>query len=129
MKEKPSSNRCQKIFDEILKLVPDVDWIELRERRKGQLRFPVYMNEKLNETEIEALELSVRSGNCLYRAGYRTIGELVAAIDSREDLKKIRNCGTKSIDEILEQLFCFQYGLLEQGQKIRYINRILELNQ
>lgn len=117
------------LFNEISKLVPNADLEEIRERRNGQMRFPIYINDKLNATEIEALELSVRSGNCLHRAGYRTIGELVEAIDGREDLKKIRNCGSKSIDEIMEQLFCYQYGLLDQGQKIRYITRVLELNQ
>lgn len=129
MKENKNYSKCQMIFDEISKLVPNADLVEIRERRNGQLRFPIYMNSKLNETEIEALELSVRSSNCLHRAGYRTIGELVEAIDSREDLKKIRNCGAKSIDEIMEQLFCYQYGLLDQGKKVRYINRVLELNQ
>lgn len=129
MKENKNCSKCQMIFNEISKLVPNADLEEIRERRNGQMRFPIYINDKLNATEIEALELSVRSSNCLHRAGYRTIGELVEAIDGREDLKKIRNCGSKSIDEIMEQLFCYQYGLLDQGQKIQYITRVLELNQ
>ena len=89
---------------------------------------PIYINEKLRTTELEALELSVRSSNCLHRAGYRTIGELVEAIESSEDLKKIRNCGAKSIDEIMEQLFCYQYCQFDTPQKIKYIKKVLELN-
>ena len=72
--------------------------------------------------------MSVRSSNCLHRAGYRTIGELVEAIESGDDLRKIRNCGARSIDEIMEKLFCYQYEQLDEGQKVRYINKVIELN-
>lgn len=72
--------------------------------------------------------LSMRSGNCLHRAGYRTIGEIVEGIESSEDLKRIRNCGAKSVDEIMEKLFCYQYSLIDNSKKVSYINRVLELN-
>lgn len=97
-------------------------------RRNGKLKFPIYISEKLRTTELEALELSVRSSNCLHRAGFKTIGELVEAIDGSEDLKKIRNCGSKSVDEIMEKLFCYQYYQLEATQKMKYINSVLDLN-
>ena len=122
------SEKFQKVFNEILMLVPTGEFAEIKSRRGSKLRFPIYINDKLKNTEIEALELSVRSNNCLHRAGYRTIGELVEAIESSEDLKKIRNCGKKSIDEIMEQLFCYQYYQLDHSQKINYINRIIYLN-
>ena len=122
------SDKCQRIFDEILMLVPTADFSEIKERRGGKLQYPIYINEKLRNTELDALELSVRSSNCLHRAGYTTIGELVEAIESSEDLKRIRNCGAKSIDEIMEQLFCYQYSLLDTSQKIKYIQKVLQLN-
>lgn len=128
-KEIIMSDKCQQVFDEILKLVPTANFAEIKKNRGGKLRYPIYINDRLMETELEALELSVRSSNCLHRAGYRTIGELVEAIESSEDLKKIRNCGTKSIDEIMGQLFCYQYGLLPNERKVGYINKVLELNQ
>ena len=56
-----------------------------------RLRFPVYLGKELLETPIEELELSVRSFNCLRRAGMATVGDLVQNIDTREDLLKIRN--------------------------------------
>lgn len=123
------SEKSQVVFDEILSLVPSANFAEIKRRRGGKLRFPIYINESLMETDLDALELSVRSSNCLHRAGYRTVGELVEAIESSEDLKKIRNCGAKSIDEIMEQLFCYQYNLLGNERKIRYINKVLELNR
>ena len=67
------SEKCQNVFDEILTLVPTTRFSEIKKNRGGRLRFPIYISEKLYETEIEALDLSVRSSNCLHRAGYRTI--------------------------------------------------------
>jgi DNA-directed RNA polymerase subunit alpha len=51
---------------------------------------------------IDELELSVRSYNCLKRAGINTVGELCEK--SMEDLMKVRNMGRKSLDEILAKL-------------------------
>ena len=127
-KEISMIDKCQKVFEEIVTLVPTANFVEIKERRGGKLCYPIYINEKLRTTELDALELSVRSSNCLHRAGYKTIGELVEAIESGEDLKKIRNCGAKSIDEIMEQLFCYQYCQLDTPQKIKYINKVLKLN-
>ena len=123
------SEKCQKVFDEILTLVPTANFSEIKRRCSGKLRYPIYINERLKTTELDALELSVRSSNCLHRAGYKTIGELVESIESGEDLRKIRNCGAKSVDEIMEQLFCYQYTQLKDEKKLKYIRRILELNK
>jgi len=51
---------------------------------------------------IEELDFSVRSNNCLRRAGINTVGDLVAK--SEDDLKKVRNLGTKSLDEVKKKL-------------------------
>lgn len=123
------SEKCQNVFDEILSLVPTARFSEIKKNRGGRLRFPVYITDKLRETEIEALELSVRSSNCLHRAGYRTIGELVESIETFDDLKRIRNCGEKSVREIMEQLFCYQYCQLDASKKVKYIHKVLELNE
>lgn len=126
-KETDMSKKCQEVFNEILLLVPTARFSEIKKSR-GKLKFPIYINETLRTTELDALELSVRSSNCLHRAGYTTIGELVESIDSCEDLKKIRNCGTKSIDEIMSHLFCYQYSQLNPKQKLNYIYKVLEYN-
>lgn len=120
--------RCEEIFMEIMELVPEANIIQIKRRRDGKFRFPIYMNDKLNSTEVDALDLSVRANHCLHRAGFITIGDLVTNINCSEDLKKIRNCGTKTVDEIMEQLFCYQYMQLKDEKKIKYIRRILELN-
>ena len=122
------SERCQKVFDEILRLVPTNRFSEIKKERHGKLIFPIYITEELMTTDLEVLELSPRSSNCLHRAGFKTVGELVLAINGPEDLKKIRNCGVKSVDEIMEQLFCYQYCRLAPERKVRFIKRVLEMN-
>jgi DNA-directed RNA polymerase subunit alpha len=54
------------------------------------------------DTPIEDLQLSVRSLNCLKRAGIRSVGELLTY--SEEDIMKLKNFGQKSLDEIKDKL-------------------------
>ena len=56
----------------------------------------------LAEMTIEELDLSVRSFNCIIRAGIKTVQDLVEK--SEEDLMKVRNLGKKSYDEVIEKL-------------------------
>jgi DNA-directed RNA polymerase subunit alpha len=56
----------------------------------------------IKEELIETLGLSVRSENCLHRAGIETIGKL--SDTTAADLKRIRNLGKKCLDEIIEKL-------------------------
>ena len=51
---------------------------------------------------IEELDFSVRSNNCLRRAGINTVGDLTNK--SEDDLKKVRNLGTKSLEEVKKKL-------------------------
>lgn len=58
--------------------------------------------EKVLEMNIDELELSVRSYNCLKRAGINTVEELINK--TPEDMMKVRNFGRKSLDEVLAKL-------------------------
>ena len=58
--------------------------------------------EKVLEMSIDELELSVRSYNCLKRAGINTVEELCNK--TSEDMMKVRNLGRKSLEEVLEKL-------------------------
>ncbi len=58
--------------------------------------------EKLLEITIDELELSVRSYNCLKRAGINTVEELTNK--TPEEMMKVRNLGRKSLEEVLEKL-------------------------
>ena len=58
--------------------------------------------EKVMEMNIDELELSVRSYNCLKRAGINTVEELCSK--TSEDMMKVRNLGRKSLEEVLAKL-------------------------
>ena len=58
--------------------------------------------EKVLEMNIDELELSVRSFNCLKRANINTVAELCA--HTIEDMMKVRNLGKKSLEEVQEKL-------------------------
>ncbi|MBE5958948.1 MAG: DNA-directed RNA polymerase subunit alpha [Lachnospiraceae bacterium] len=63
--------------------------------------------DKVLEMSIDELELSVRSYNCLKRAGINTLQDLTNK--TSEDMMKVRNLGRKSLDEVLAKLK--EYGL------------------
>ncbi|AXI07620.1 DNA-directed RNA polymerase subunit alpha [Oceanobacillus sp. 143] len=65
--------------------------------------------EKVMEMTIEELDLSVRSYNCLKRAGINTVQEL--ANKSEEDMMKVRNLGRKSLEEVKHKLADLDLGL------------------
>ena len=58
--------------------------------------------EKVLEMSIEELDLSVRSYNCLKRAGINTVEDL--ACKTEEEMMKVRNLGKKSLEEVLNKL-------------------------
>lgn len=80
------------LFSEMIDGVPEVEMT----RKEGGDR------DKLLETGIDELELSVRSYNCLKRAGINTIQELISK--TPEEMMKVRNLGKKSLDEVEEKL-------------------------
>ncbi|HNV35033.1 MAG TPA: DNA-directed RNA polymerase subunit alpha [Bacillota bacterium] len=59
-------------------------------------------HQRVLETPIDELELSVRAYNCLKRANIASLGELTRK--SEEDLMKVRNCGRKTLDELKKKL-------------------------
>ena len=65
--------------------------------------------EKVLEMTIEELDLSVRSYNCLKRAGINTVQELTQR--SMDDMMKVRNLGKKSLEEVEQKLAALGLGL------------------
>ena len=65
--------------------------------------------EKVLEMTIEELDLSVRSFNCLKRAGINTVNDLIEK--SEEEMMKVRNLGKKSFDEVKEKLRSLGYEM------------------
>lgn len=65
--------------------------------------------EKVLEMTIEELDLSVRSYNCLKRAGINTVEDLTNKTE--EDMMKVRNLGRKSLEEVLQKLHALGLSL------------------
>ena len=70
--------------------------------------------EKALEMNIDELELSVRSFNCLKRAAINTVEELTHK--SEEDMMKVRNLGKKSLDEVKKKLEELGLGLRQSDE-------------
>ena len=70
--------------------------------------------EKVLEMPIEELELSVRSYNCLKRAGISTVEDL--ANKSQEDMMKVRNLGKKSLDEVTNKLHSLGLDFVKEDE-------------
>lgn len=71
-------------------------------------------NRKILEMTIEELDLSVRSFNCLKRAGVNTVEDLTTK--SEEDMMKVRNLGKKSLDEVVAKLHSFGLDLRSEDE-------------
>lgn len=70
--------------------------------------------DKVLEMTIEELDLSVRSYNCLKRAGINTVQEL--ATKSEEDMMKVRNLGKKSLEEVEQKLIALGLSLKKSDE-------------
>jgi DNA-directed RNA polymerase subunit alpha len=71
-------------------------------------------NKKVLEMTIEELDLSVRSFNCLKRAGINTVEDLISK--SEEEMMKVRNLGKKSFDEVKEKLHSLGFDLSSEEE-------------
>jgi ribosomal protein L15 len=74
------------------KISDEVTMVEKEEEKK----------DKILEMTVEELDLSVRSYNCLKRAGINTVEELIQRTE--EDMMKVRNLGKKSLEEVQRKL-------------------------
>ncbi len=68
--------------------------------------------DKVLDMTIEELDLSVRSYNCLKRAGINTVQEL--CVKTEDEMMKVRNLGRKSLEEVMEKLARLGLGLREE---------------
>ncbi|MGB9867157.1 MAG: DNA-directed RNA polymerase subunit alpha [Bacillota bacterium] len=95
-----AASEAAQILTDHLKL-----FVDLKER-EASLAVPAAKEEnnlsKLLEMPIDELDLSVRSYNCLKRAGINTVGQLVEKTD--EEMIKVRNLGKKSLEEVKQKL-------------------------
>lgn len=106
-----------------------VDGADLHEKKGEKFHFTFYATQKMQEADIEVLDLGVRSYNGLKRAGYNTVGQLVDDLGRGVDLKRVRNCGAKSYAEIMEHLFLYNLSNIPQERMMRYLAETVEKNR
>ena len=83
--------------------------------------------QKLCDTKLEELNLSVRSYNALMRAGCKTVGETVTAINEGR-LMSLRNLGVKSVAEIRALILEYGYAQLSDRRKKEFLHNLVRLN-
>lgn len=89
-----------KLFVELSDNMSGMDILVSREEDKQQ---------KVLEMNIEDMDLSVRSFNCLKRAGIHTVEDLTKKTE--DDMLKVRNLGRKSLDEVIHKLESYNLSL------------------
>ena len=96
-----------KVLSEHLSLF--IDLSEIADKADVMVEKEESEKEKVLEMNIDELELSVRSYNCLKRAGINTVEELTNK--TSEDMMKVRNLGRKSLEEVIAKLNSFGFTL------------------
>ena len=91
-----------KIFRLVTTLIPKPDLLIYLKASVPTLISQIRKRGREYEMNIDELELSVRSYNCLKRAGINTVEELCSR--TSEDMMKVRNLGRKSLEEVLAKL-------------------------
>lgn len=97
---KDAVSLAAKVLNEHLKLF--IDMSDEADKREIMVERAEVKKEKVLEMTIEELDLSVRSFNCLKRAGIDTVEDLINRTE--EDMIKVRNLGRKSLEEVIQKL-------------------------
>ncbi len=109
---KESISLAAKILNEHLNLFIDLS----DEAKKAEIMVDreETIKEKVLEMTIEELDMSVRSFNCLKRAGIDTVEDLTNRTE--EDMIKVRNLGKKSLEEVIQKLHSLGLGLKKEEE-------------
>lgn len=91
-----------------------IDLSETAKNTKVMVEKEESKKEKILEMPIEELELSVRSYNCLKRAGISTVQDL--ANKSEAEMMKVRNLGKKSLDEVINKLHSLELDFASEEE-------------
>ncbi len=83
--------------------------------------------QKLCDTEVKDLDLSVRSYNALMRAGCHTVGQAITAINENK-LMSVRNLGIKSVAEIRRFILEYGYTQASERRKKEFLHNLVKLN-
>ena len=97
---KEAVSLAAKVLNEHLKLF--IDMSNIAQDAEALIERPEVKRDRVLEMTIEELDLSVRSFNCLKRAGIDTVEDLINRTE--DDMIKVRNLGRKSLEEVIQKL-------------------------
>ena len=109
---KEAVSLAAKVLNEHLKLF--IDMSDEAKNAEILVERPEVKKEKVLEMTIEELDLSVRSFNCLKRAGIDTVEDLINRTE--EDMNKVRNLGRKSLEEVIQKLASLGLSLKKEDE-------------
>lgn len=128
------NEKIKNILNEMDPYMPAGSMVDFLYSHKKLIRFNVYLSKKELDENLSVLDLSQRSINCLRRAGFNTLRDLLNAISvtgderSKEKLLRLRNLGRKSAEEILLTIMCYQFQILSDRERKEYLQDIVKLN-
>lgn len=91
------------------------------------VKLTIPFSQKTCDTEIDAIDFSVRALNALKRSGLFTVGAIIGSIE-REELPRIRNLGKKTVSEIQTRVLICGYDRLTENEKKRFFCDLVENN-
>ena len=109
---KEAVSLAAKVLNEHLKLF--IDMSDEAKNAEILVERPEVKKETVLEMTIEELDLSVRSFNCLKRAGIDTVEDLINRTE--EDMIKVRNLGRKSLEEVIQKLASLGLSLKKEEE-------------
>ena len=109
---KEAVSLAAKVLNEHLKLF--IDMSDEAKNKEIMVERAEVKKEKVLEMTIEELDLSVRSFNCLKRAGIDNVEDLINR--SEEDMIKVRNLGRKSLEEVIQKLSSLGLALKKEEE-------------
>ena len=89
------------------------------------IKFPIKTTTEFLHTPISNLELDNRSYNALSRNGINTVEDI---LNNMPNLTQIKSYGNKSFNKTMYALCVYQYNLLSEEGKQKYLTKIIELN-
>ena len=110
---KEAVSLAAKVLNEHLRLFIDMSDVA-KNADDIMVERPEVQRDKVLEMTIEELDLSVRSFNCLKRAGIDTVEDLINR--SEEDMIKVRNLGRKSLEEVIQKLASLGLALKKEEE-------------
>ena len=128
------NEKIKNILNEMDPYMPAGSMVEFLYSHKKFIRFNVYLSKKELDENLSVLDLIQRSINCLRRAGFNSLRDLLNAISvtgderSKEKLLRLRNLGRKSAEEILLTIMCYQFQILSDRERKEYLQDIVKLN-